>query len=747
MIIYFYKKAFLIFIYIFVLNTLLAAQEASDIVNGNLIQFNDNGAWCWYQDERAIVDTTMGKLLLGSDASGSGTGGSNRNGNIEGIIYDLAKGSIEKSVFWKPGCDDHNVPAFLIRPDGKYITMYAEHYDYYDSHYRIYDGLSWSAEQVFDWETIPGGINYTIAYSNLYYLSDEGNMYNFARANNRCPNFIYSTDLGESWLFGGQLSTNNTTSYNKGYYKYWSNGTDRIDFICTEEHPRDGLTSMYHGYIQNGMTHYTYGTVVDSNVFDVENLPTFEDFTLIFADNTIINGKAMRKIWIADLMRYDDGIIAAILTCRIDNAVKGNDTSIDPDHGLIYCRFDGVDWSYTYLGQAGKKMYSSEADYTGLGALHPNDPDRIYISTHVDPRTDLDITYREIFEGVTEDNGATWSWEPITEKSNQHNFRPVVPLWNVGNTVLLWFRGTYNAAQNFDAAIVGIIEQASDNVNQMTYIDANASNTALADGSPLSTTGPDGDKGPADDQWHERTGFGNSNSVYTSAEISGENAPALKTTVNLPEEGKYDFWINFWANPEYDWRIKAGLFIDDMQIFRQMASTQVEDGDHSSTLVLTGGGNTYLYQAYLGRIQVESADSVEIFIDDHAIQTGTTGTLIGDQARTWYDGISYANVDDINVIVSTDETGWPSEFALNQNFPNPFNPVTKISYAISTPSHVMLIIYNVLGQEVHTLVYAFQQADNYTVDFNGGGLSSGIYYYQLKINHRWSQTKKMILIK
>src|SRR6185295_1529897 len=59
------------------------SQTAPDVVNGNLIQFNDNGAWTWYSDERAIVDPTGGKVVVGVDASGSGLGGSPRNGAIE----------------------------------------------------------------------------------------------------------------------------------------------------------------------------------------------------------------------------------------------------------------------------------------------------------------------------------------------------------------------------------------------------------------------------------------------------------------------------------------------------------------------------------------------------------------------------------------------------------------------------------------------------------------------------------------
>ena len=739
-------KIFIRYVIAFVSLIQISALGQSDLVNGNLIQFNDNGAWCWYQDERAIIDTALGKLIFGSDASGSGIGGSTRNGNIEGIIYDLQTGSMDKIVFWKPGCDDHNVPAFLIRPDGKYISMYAEHYDRWNSRYRIYDGNSWGSEQHFDWTTVPGGTNYTICYSNLYYLFNEGIMYNFARANNRCPNFIYSTDMGDSWSFGGQLSTNNTNSYNKGYYKYWSDGLNRIDFILTEEHPRDGLTSMYHGYIKNGKTHATDGTVADNNVFDTDSLPTFEDFTLIFADNTIINGDAMRKIWNADLMRYNDGTIAAILTARINNAVNGNDININPDHAFIYCRYDGLNWFYTYLGQAGKKMYASEADYTGLGALDPNDPNTIYISTHIDPRTDIDITYREIFKGVTSDDGASWNWTPITANSSEHNFRPIMPDWDENHTALMWFRGTYNSAQNFDAAIVGIIERSLETVGLMHYVDATNVNTTFADGSPLVTTGPDPNQGPADDLWHERTGYGNGGSVLTSAEISGEDVPILKTSMTVQIPGDYDVWVNFWANPNEDWRVRAGLFPTDMQIFRQMASKQVEEEDHDSTLVLSGGGNTFLYQAYLGRIQIMTNDTIHVFVDDYAIQTGTSGTPVGGVACSWYDGISYARVDSALVNISDNRPALPKGFRLSQNYPNPFNPTTTIQFDLPGSELVILRVFNVKGQMIETLVSGKLEAGTHKIQWNADGLATGIYFYQIQAGE-FVTVKKMTLIR
>jgi hypothetical protein len=88
-------------------------------------------------------------------------------------------------------------------------------------------------------------------------------------------------------------------------------------------------------------------------------------------------------------------------------------------------------------------------------------------------------------------------------------------------------------------------------------------------------------------------------------------------------------------------------------------------------------------------------------------------------------------------------------FNLNQNYPNPFNPGTLISYQIPNSGRVILKIYNVMGQEVETLVNKFQSAGNYTISFNSaskGILSSGIYFYHLQVG-KYSDTKKMILIK
>lgn len=87
-----------------------------------------------------------------------------------------------------------------------------------------------------------------------------------------------------------------------------------------------------------------------------------------------------------------------------------------------------------------------------------------------------------------------------------------------------------------------------------------------------------------------------------------------------------------------------------------------------------------------------------------------------------------------------------SEFELTQNYPNPFNPTTNISFTIPELSEVNLKVFNVSGQEVVTLVSGIRSAGTHTVQFKANSLSSGVYYYQLRIGEK-VQTKAMMLIK
>jgi hypothetical protein len=88
----------------------------------------------------------------------------------------------------------------------------------------------------------------------------------------------------------------------------------------------------------------------------------------------------------------------------------------------------------------------------------------------------------------------------------------------------------------------------------------------------------------------------------------------------------------------------------------------------------------------------------------------------------------------------------PSGFSLDQNYPNPFNPETTIKYTIPSAGHVDLRIYNLLGQELHTLVSEYKDAGDYTVNFSANDLNSGVYIYSL-VSGENVFTRKMTFLK
>jgi hypothetical protein len=164
------------------------------------------------------------------------------------------------------------------------------------------------------------------------------------------------------------------------------------------------------------------------------------------------------------MVRYDDGTVVilgqgrAVGTCGTE-AGYGN-TNCDPDKRILYFRFNGTSWKGTYLVKAGPKLYFTEEDYIGGGCVHPNDPHTIFVSSTVDPRDDKTQTSkREIYQGTTCDNGATWQWTPITRNSTVDNIRPIVPKWDATHTALVWMKGTYSTAQSYQMQIVGLIAE------------------------------------------------------------------------------------------------------------------------------------------------------------------------------------------------------------------------------------------------------------------------------------------------
>ena len=151
-------------------------------------------------------------------------------------------------------------------------------------------------------------------------------------------------------------------------------------------------------------------------------------------------------------------------------------------------------------------------------------------------------------------------------------------------------------------------------------------------------------------------------------------------------------------------------------------------GEFETIAFIEGHGTTTEVQAYI--------------YSDKSVNVGSYSYRL---KQVDFDGKStYSDVVEVNVPA-------PAEFALDQNYPNPFNPSTKIAFRLAVDSKVSLKVFDVLGQEVATLVNTNLVAGAHSVDFNASSLNSGVYFYRIEatgINGtNFVDVKKMILTK
>lgn len=136
-------------------------------------------------------------------------------------------------------------------------------------------------------------------------------------------------------------------------------------------------------------------------------------------------------------------------------------------------------------------------------------------------------------------------------------------------------------------------------------------------------------------------------------------------------------------------------------------------------------------------VSINSQESVELYF---AFALGANESDVFAQiseAQTKYNLIT-----DVNDEFSAS----PVDFRLNQNYPNPFNPSTIISWNVPFDSYQTLKVYDVLGNEVASLINEYRTAGSYSFNFNASSLSSGVYYYKLTAGN-FTETKKMILMR
>ncbi|MBN1633778.1 MAG: T9SS type A sorting domain-containing protein [Ignavibacteria bacterium] len=109
-------------------------------------------------------------------------------------------------------------------------------------------------------------------------------------------------------------------------------------------------------------------------------------------------------------------------------------------------------------------------------------------------------------------------------------------------------------------------------------------------------------------------------------------------------------------------------------------------------------------------------------------------------------GDASAGVSNVPLPVQKISVELPAEYELCQNYPNPFNSMTNVKWQMLNAGAVKIIVYDLLGKEVATLVNEELQTGVYQVRFDAENLTSGVYYYRLETN-KFSETKKMTILK
>lgn len=395
------------------------ASDAKELCPSPTMQ--PDGVWSWFSHPRAVRFNgntyfgwvnSVGDIEIGSFAD---------NTKLTPRFY-LMDNELE--------VDDHDNPTILVRDSDSKILVFWSKHDGTD----MWVALSTNAEDISAFgaatalDASIGGTKYT--YPNPVQLTGEVNdpIYLFYRDRDGSDNATWayskSTDGGGTWSARTLLAKGAATA--GMYLTPVVNGTDRIDFVVTDDNPASSNTSIYHFYYSGGNYYQSDGTQI------VSGLPLDEtDMTLVYDGSTT-------PAWHWDIAIDGSGHPV------IGYATMPTKAS---DHRYNQARWNGSSWSSVEVAQGGGPLPDGSgafhpAEYSGGMAIDHADVDIVYVSREVSSQ-------HEIWKYTSDDNGQTWSGEAITSSSAKPNGRPVVPINAGGGVRVMWWQGDYSSDGNY----------------------------------------------------------------------------------------------------------------------------------------------------------------------------------------------------------------------------------------------------------------------------------------------------------
>ena len=389
----------------------------------------ENGAYCWFQDPRAVYIKGTGEKLYSSWVS--------NKGELYVGSYNYNTQKVKQCVIRKKwDIDDHNSGSFIILPDKRLLFIYARH-----SKDGIYCRTSLKPEDITEWgdeRTIwKRGDKKGATYNHGFYLTSEKKFYVFWRGGTWKPEFAISAD-GKGWSKSKVFIQSPAKSglNVRPYCKYHSNGKDTIHMVFTDGHPRnESKNSVYYLKYRNGAFYKADGTKIK----DMSELPIAPEEADVVYDAK----KSGVRAWIWDIALNQKGN-PVILFTKLPQ---------ENNHRYWYAVWSGEIWVQNEITPGGKwfpqtKTGKTEKEhhYSGGMCLNQNDPSIVYLSREVK------LGKFEIEKWITNDSGKSWKSEAITSNSKYINIRPVYPKGASGDKII-WMNGEYIHYTKFNTSI------------------------------------------------------------------------------------------------------------------------------------------------------------------------------------------------------------------------------------------------------------------------------------------------------
>lgn len=413
------------------LGVLLGCEEGDRLPSASdttITTFTEDGAWCWFQDPRAVY--------YEGEHQRTYTGWMTKSGQLVVAQYDHNTGQIDSLVLKEQwDIDDHNTPSFLVRPDGHVMAFYARH-----NKVGLYARRTLNPEDISAWEDeVLVSDEDRITYSHPVQLKAESNrIYVFWRGPSWKPTFSYSDD-GITWSESQILIQQEGREDDdiRPYLKVVSDSDSTIHFAFTNGHPRnEPANSVYYIKYSSGVF---YGAD-DAAIGTMNQLP----IDPLNSDIVYDANQNQVRAWVWDIALDSEGRPHIAYTRLPEETM----------HQYYYAFWDGAGWEDHFVAEAGGWFPQTEpgkeereVHYSGGISINQHRPSVLYFSHNSNGQF-------EISRAETPDQGNTWNIEPITSNSTHLNVRPVFPHGYEGEgDHVLWMSGAYVHYTNYNTAI------------------------------------------------------------------------------------------------------------------------------------------------------------------------------------------------------------------------------------------------------------------------------------------------------